>query len=83
MVCFSSLISERAMARFVRQLLLCLVARLLFFIQPSTQDVSVSDISDPGWEFVPIDNSHPPLLTFTARKLLYCTLQCNRLINCR
>ncbi len=80
---FSSLISKRIMTRFVRQLLLFSVAGLLFFIQPSIQDQSISDISSPGHEFVPIDSSHPPLLTFMAKKLLYCYLQCNQLAECR
>jgi hypothetical protein len=71
------------MVRSVRQLILLLVAGFLFLIQPSMQDQSVSDISNPGHEFVPIDSSHPPLLIFTAKKLLYCYLQCNQRIDCR
>jgi hypothetical protein len=71
------------MARFARQLLLCLVAVLLFFIQPSTQDQSVSDISNMGVEFVPIDSFLPPLLIFTSKNRLYCYLECNKRIDCR
>jgi hypothetical protein len=71
------------MTRSVRQLLLYLVAGLLFFIQPSTPDRSVSNIGGPGWEFAPLDSSLPPLLTFTAKKLLYCSLQCNQRTDCR
>jgi hypothetical protein len=71
------------MGRFVQQLLLFLIAGLWFFIQPSTQDQSVSDMSDAGWEFVPFDSSLPTLLTLTTKKLLYCSLECNKRIDCR
>jgi hypothetical protein len=79
---FSSLASE-AMSTFNQQLLRLLVLGLLFSIQPSTEDRSVSDISGLGEEFVPVDNSLPPLLTCTAKKLLYCHLECNKRADCR
>ena len=47
------------------------------------QDESVSDISGMGWQFVPADSSLPPLLTCTTKKLLYCSLECNKRIDCR
>jgi hypothetical protein len=71
------------MARSVQQILLCLFAGLFLFIQPSKQDRSVSSISGLGKQFVPFDSSYPPLLTFTAKKLLYCSLECNQRIDCR
>jgi hypothetical protein len=79
---FSSLASE-AMSTFNQQLLRLLVLGLLFSIQPSTEDRSVSDISGLGEEFVPVDNSLPPLLPCTAKKLLYCHLECNKRADCR
>ncbi len=47
---FSSLIFKRAVARFVRQMLLFLFVGVLFFMQPSTEDWSVYDVRD---------NDHP------------------------
>jgi hypothetical protein len=71
------------MPRFFQKIRSILVAGLLFLIQSSMQDNSVSDMSGMGREFVPIDNSHPPLLTFTAKRSLYCSLECNKRIDCR
>jgi hypothetical protein len=71
------------MTRFIQQMLFFLVVGLLFFTQPSIEDRSTSDISGLGKKFVPFDTSYPPLLTFTAQKLLYCYLECNKLIDCR
>jgi hypothetical protein len=78
----SPLIFE-VMPIFVLHMVLLLVLGLLFFIQPSTEDRSVSDISGLGQEFVPVDNSLPPLLTCTAKTLLYCHLECNKRADCR
>ncbi|CAF0976952.1 unnamed protein product [Adineta ricciae] len=44
---------------------------------------SVYDISNMGTEFIPMDNSFPPLLTFQAKSFIRCGLQCNIRIDCR
>ncbi|UJR12669.1 hypothetical protein I4U23_016843 [Adineta vaga] len=71
------------MTRFFQQLLLFFLAVLIFLIQLSTEDKSVFNISSLGRQFVPFDNSLPPLLTFTAKRMLYCSLECNKRIDCR
>ena len=55
----------------------------LFMIQRSMQDKSVSNISGMGWQCVPADDFLPPILICTAKKLLYCSLECNKRIDCR
>ncbi len=62
---------------------LFLIIGCLFFIQLSMQDKSVSDMSVMGWEFVSVDSSLPPLFTCTAKTRLYCSLECNKRIDCR
>jgi hypothetical protein len=79
----SSHIFQRFMERFAQRILLCLVAGLLFSIQPTKQDRSVSSISSSGREFVPFISSYPALLTFTTKKQLYCSMECNKRVDCR
>ena len=71
------------MANSASQLLRSILIMLMFFIQLTIHDRSVSDITDLGREFIPVDSSLPPLVTFTAKKMLYCTLECNKRIDCR
>ena len=72
------------MVKSVRQLQqLFLIAVYVFTIKPSRQDNSISDIITMSWEFVPYDTSYPPLFTFTTTKVLYCSLECNKRIDCR
>lgn len=71
------------MTRSVQQLSFFFVGQLLFYISPSIQDRSVSDISEVGREFVPVDASLPLLFTFTTEKDLYCHAECNKRIDCR
>jgi hypothetical protein len=71
------------MTRFLHQTFPVLVVGFLFLIESSIQDQSVYDMSGIGSEFVPIDNSLPPLLTFPAKNLIYCSLECNKRTDCR
>jgi hypothetical protein len=71
------------MARSIRRILLIIIISCLFNIQPSIQDESISDISGMGWDFVPADSSLPPILICTTKKLLYCSLECNKRVDCR
>ena len=70
------------MTRILKQVLIVIVGYLLI-IQRSIEDKSVSGISGMGWEFLPADNSLPPLFTCTTKRLLYCNLECNKRIDCR
>jgi hypothetical protein len=81
---FSSIIGNHQMMKSVRQLQqLFLVAVCVFTIKTSRQDNSVSDLTTMGWEFVSYDTSYPSLFTFTTTKKLYCSLECNKRIDCR
>ena len=71
------------MTRFAERMLFFLVVGILFFIQPSREDKSVSTVVGPGQKFVPYDNTYPAFLTFTTQKLLYCSVECNKRIACR
>lgn len=71
------------MATIIPLSLLCLIH---FFncIQFTIEDQSLSGITKSGWEFLPFDNSIPPILTTTATsKLIYCSSLCNQRSDCR
>ncbi|CAF1350038.1 unnamed protein product [Adineta ricciae] len=57
---------------------------LFNYIQFTKEDQSLSQITQSGWEFLPFDNSIPPLLTTTiTTKLIYCSSLCNQRSDCR
>ncbi|CAF1136251.1 unnamed protein product [Adineta steineri] len=60
-----------------------LIFGFLLSFHLSIEDESKIKISALGNEFIPIDTSQPPLLTFTTKNMLRCSAECNKRATCR
>ncbi len=55
----------------------------LVFVSPTIQDQSKSYFSNFGLEFLAIDNSSSLISILTTKSRLFCSAECNKLIDCR